>query len=189
LAAACSSGPKECKPDDATTCGEDQVCEAVQGGTPAYQCFAPVLLEGRVYDLNTLQRHLRRDGHRHRRERRPGRRRGADGQRRQLELRVPSTRTDSATGAFVPRKVRLRSQARNYVPFPSGARISLPIDTSAATAGEDGGPYVLKTPQTEVGLSPVEAGLQNLPSVGGTVELSADQRSVLLALEGPRARP
>ncbi|MGC4119185.1 MAG: carboxypeptidase-like regulatory domain-containing protein [Myxococcales bacterium] len=183
LLASCSSGPKECKPDDATTCSTDQVCEAVQNATPAFQCFAPVILRGKVYDLGTSggisgATVLATDEN--------GGPAGAavkTGSDGTYELRVPSARTDATTGAFVARKVMLRSQAKNYVPFPSGTRISLPIDTSAAKTEKDGGPYVLKTTQTDVGLSPVDASLQNLPSVSGTIELSADQKSVLLALE------
>ncbi|HEY3450519.1 MAG TPA: carboxypeptidase-like regulatory domain-containing protein [Myxococcales bacterium] len=184
LLAACSSGPKECKLDDATTCSTDQVCEVVQGGTPANQCFAPVLLKGKVYDLGTTTgisdaTVLATDEN--------GAQAGAaakTGTDGTYELRIPSTRTDATTGAFTARKVLLRSQAKNYVPFPSGTRVSLPIDTSAAKTEKDGGPYILKTTQTDVGLSPVPAAEQNLPSVSGTVELGTDQKSVLLALEG-----
>lgn len=184
LMAACSSGPKECKLDDATTCPSDQVCESVPSATPATQCFAPVLLKGKVYDLGTSSgiasaTVLATDEN--------GAQAGVPattGTDGAYEIRIPSTRTDATTGAFAARKVMLRSQAKNYVPFPSGTRISLPIDTSAAKTEKDGGPYILKTTQTDIGLSPVAAELQNLPSVSGTVEVAADQKSVLLALEG-----
>ncbi len=43
-------GPKECKLDDPSSCPADQACEQVSGKNPA--CFAPVTLEGKVYDLS-----------------------------------------------------------------------------------------------------------------------------------------
>jgi hypothetical protein len=57
------------------------------------------------------------------------------------------------------------------------------VDTAAAAREGDSGPYVLKSAQTDLGLSPVAAGAQNLATVSGTVEMSAEQKSVLLVLE------
>ena len=178
LASAC--GPRECKLDDPGTCSAEQVCEQVTGKKP--QCFAPVTLEGKVFDLSNnagikgaLVLAVDENGA----PAGPAVTTATDGA---YSLRVPSTRTDDK-GAFTSRKVMLRSQAKNFVPFPSGGRISLPIDTSAATRTADTKPYVLKSPQTDVGLTPVEAAAQNLPSVSGTVEMGADQKAVLLVLE------
>jgi hypothetical protein len=47
-------------------------------------------------------------------------------------LRIPSVRAEN-TGKPVGRKVALRAAAKNYFNFPSGVRVSLPIDTSTAT--------------------------------------------------------
>ena len=49
MASACA--PKECDVADPRTCTNSQVCERVQGGKP--QCFAPVLVQGHVFDLAT----------------------------------------------------------------------------------------------------------------------------------------
>jgi hypothetical protein len=174
-------GPAECKLDDPSSCPKEQVCEVVTGKDKPL-CFAPVQLEGRVYDLSTTSgiegaSVVATDEN------------GApagpavisttDGK---YTLRVPSTRTDDK-GTYTARKVLLRSQAKNYVPFPSGSRISLPVDTSAAMREADGKPYILKSAQTDIGLSPVMAASMNLPTVSGTVEMSADQKSVMLVLE------
>jgi hypothetical protein len=175
-------GPRECVLGDPASCPSDQVCEAVQGREKPL-CFAPVTLQGRVFDLSTSAgiggaEVLATDEN--------GSPAGAatktasDGT---YSLRVPSTRTDEQ-GTFTPRKVMLRSQAKNYLPFPSGARVSLPIDTSAATRKEGSSdPFILTSPLTDIGLAPVEAGQQNLASVSGSVDLSADQRSVMVVLE------
>ncbi len=177
------SGSRECTLDDPSSCPSDQVCEPVQGREKPL-CFAPVLLKGKVYDLGSgtgiaAAAVLASDEN--------GAPAGAavqatpDGT---YELRIPSTRTDEK-GAFSARTVMLRSQAKNYVPFPSGARLSLPIDTAGARREkeDDTSPWVLQTAQTDVGLSPVPSSEQNLPSVSGTVEVSTGQRSVLVALE------
>lgn len=174
-------GPQECKLDDPKSCPTDLTCEQVQGKEKP-QCFAPVTLGGKVFDIGT---EVGIEGALVLATDENGAPAGlavttaADGT---YTLRIPSVRTDDK-GAFVSRKVLLRSQAKNYVPFPSGSRISLPIDTAAATRSEENKPYELKSVQTDVALSPVESSAQNLPSVSGKVEISADQKSVLLVLE------
>lgn len=175
-------GARECKLDDPSSCPSDQTCEQVQGREKPL-CFAPVTLGGKVFDLSTeagiegaLVLATDENGA-------PAGAAVKTNDKGEYELRIPSVRTDEK-GTFVGRKVLLRSQAKNYLPFPSGARISLPIDTSAATRSEESKPYVLKSAQTDVGLTPVEASAKDLPSIEGTVEMSAEQRSVLLVLEG-----
>lgn len=177
------AGPQECNLTDPKSCADDLVCEQVTGRDKPL-CFAPVTLEGKVFDLATstgiaaaevlaLDENGTPAG--------TTTKTASDGT---YSLRVPSTRTDEK-GAFQSRQVLLRSQARNYVPFPSGARVSLPIDTSAATRKEGSqDPFVLKSPQTDIGLSPVAAEQQNKPSLSGTVEVSAEQKAVMLVLEG-----
>ncbi len=179
LVSAC--GPAECKLDDPASCPKDQVCEPVTGKEKPL-CFPPVQLEGRVYDLSNsagLEGASVVATDENGAPAGPAVTSGAAGA---YSLRVPSTRSDEK-GAFVARKVLLRSQAKNFTPFPSGGRISLPVDTSAAARTEDGKPYILKTAQTDIGLSPVAASAQNLPSIAGTVEMSAEQKSVMLVLE------
>ena len=173
-------GPRECKLDDASTCPAEQICEQVQGKKPT--CFAPVMLQGKVSDLSNgaaIEGALVLATDENGAPAGPAVTSAKDGA---YSLRVPSTRTDDK-GAFLSRKVMLRSQAKNFVPFPSGARVSLPIDTSAATRTDEAKPFVLTSPQTDIGLTPVDAAAKDLPSVSGTVEMSAEQKSVLLVLE------
>lgn len=179
LAAAC--GPKECKLDDPSSCPSDQTCEQVQGqSTP--KCYAPVTLEGRVFDLsnsNGIEGAVVLATDENGAPAGTATTSAAEGK---YTLRIPSVRTDDK-GTFTARKVLLRSQAKNFLPFPSGGRVSLPVDTSGATRSGDSGPYVVKTGQTDIGLSPVPIGERNFATVSGTVEMSADQKSVLLVLE------
>lgn len=179
--AACG-GPRECKLDDPGSCPTDQACEQVQGRDKPL-CFAPVTLEGKVYDLSNnaaIADALVLATDENGAPAGAAVKSGSDGA---YSLRVPSVRSDEK-GAFIARKVLLRSQAKNFTPFPSGARISLPIDTSAAARSSDTAPFVLKTAQTDIGLSPVASAMKDLPSISGTVEMSAGQKAVLLVLEG-----
>jgi len=174
-------GPKECVLTDPSSCPTDQVCESVQGRDKPL-CFAPVTLKGKVFALDTSSgiadaRVLAADENGA-----PAGTTAITDKDGAYTLRVPSTRTDEK-GAFTSRKVMLRAQAKNYEPFPSGARVSLPIDTSAATRMKDTDPYVLQSPLTDIGLTPVMASQQNLATVTGTVELPGEQRAVMLVLE------
>lgn len=174
-------GPRECKLDDPTSCPSEQACELVSGKDKP-QCFAPVTLEGKVFDLSTkagIKGALVLATDENGAPAGPAVTTTTDGL---YSLRVPSTRTDEK-GTFTSRKVSLRSQAKNFIPFPSGGRISLPIDTSAAARTEDTKPYVLKSAQTDIGLTPVDAAARAFPSISGTVEMGAGQKSVLLVLE------
>ena len=177
----CACGPKECALPDPASCPKEQTCEQVQGRAKPL-CFAPVTLEGKVSDLSTsagvaAAQVLAMDEN--------GSPAGAatlTDSAGAYTLRVPSVRSDEK-GAFVSRKLLLRCQAKNYFPFPSGARVSLPVDTSGATRTKDDAPYVLKSAQTDIGLSPVDAAAQGLPQVSGTVDVTAGQGAVLVVLE------
>lgn len=184
LAFLSACGQRECKLDDPGSCPTDQVCEQVQGEAGSKPlCFSPVTLGGKVFDLTTnggiagaVVLATDENGS-------PAGAAVTTDSNGDYTLRVPSTRTDTK-GTFVSRRVLLRSQAKNYLPFPSGSRLSLPVETAAATRSEERKPYLLETPQTDIGLSPVEANAKDLPSISGTVEMSAGQKSVLLVLEG-----
>lgn len=179
--AAC--GPTECKLDDPASCPQNEACEQVTGrGKPL--CFPPVQLEGRVFDLSSnagikgasvvaTDENGAPAG--------PAVTSTTDGA---YTLRVPTTRSDDkGTPVTAARKVLLRSQAKNFLPFPSGSRISLPIDLAAAARSEERKPYVLRSTQTDVGLSPVSPNALDRATLSGKVELSAEQKSVMLVLE------
>ncbi len=177
--AAC--GQSECKLDDPSACSGGAVCESVNGLTTG-RCFQPVQLQGRVFDISTAAAlsgatvsALDVNGA-------PAGDVVTSGSDGTYVLRIPSPRADE-TGKPVARSVLLRAAAEDYVPFPSGLRISLPIDTGPAKQADAKGPWVLSSPLTEVGLSPVPAGEAGRSRITGTVELSAGQRSVLVAVE------
>ena len=101
--AAC--GPAECKLEDPSSCPREQTCEQVTGKKPL--CFAPVVLEGKVFDLSNSAgikgaQVLATDEN--------GASAGPSvfsGEGGAYSLRVPSVRNDEK-GAFVSRKVSLR---------------------------------------------------------------------------------
>jgi hypothetical protein len=178
--AACG-GPKECVLGDASSCPSDQACEQVSGRDKPL-CFAPVTLSGKVFNLNTSAGIADAEvmatdingaaaGN--------AVRTAADGT---YTLRIPSARADDK-GTPIARSVKLRAQAKDFYPFPSGSRVSLPIDTTGAAQKDGAGPWIVASPLTDVGLGPVPAGEAGRPSISGTVEISADQKSVLLVLE------
>ncbi len=185
LIAGCGGGKSECKLDDASSCSSGQVCEVVQNqDKPA--CFNPVQLQGRVFDLSASTgigsatvSALDANGA-------PAAsvaNTGADGS---YVLRIPSNRAD-INGAPIGRKVSLRASARNYQPFPSGVRVSLPIDTSAATQADSSKPYVLSSEQTDIGLFLLPDSQQGRSTVSGTVEVSPGQTGVLVVAESSGA--
>ena len=172
---------RECRLDDPNACSADTTCEAVQNRTTGL-CLPPVVVEGKVFDLaskagiegaqvTALDANGAPVG--------AGAVTAADGT---YKLRVPSTRTDEQ-GNFVARKVLLRAQAKNYVPFPSGTRVSLPLDTADATRADANQPWVKAGGLADIGLQALPAGEQGRPAVRGKVEVSGDQKGVLVALE------
>lgn len=178
--AACG-GPKECVLGDASSCPSDQACEAVQGREQPL-CFAPVTLAGKVFNLDTQAGIADAEVMATDANGAPAGnavRTAADGT---YALRIPTARTDDK-GTIVGRSVKLRAQAKDFFPFPSGSRVSLPIDTGGAAQKDGAGPWLVASPLTDVGLAPVPAGQAGRPSISGTVELSAAQKSVLLVLE------
>lgn len=180
---ACSS--RECRLDDPEACSTDTVCEPVQGSEQAL-CFEPVELHGKVFDLESEAA-------------------VADARVTALDingapvgdvvvtdgsgsyvLRVPSTRLDEE-GTPVARKLTLRASAQDYQTFPSGLRVALPIDTSAAArAGdeeEDGGTWRIAGGQTDVGLALLPEADRGHPQVSGQVELQPGQGGALVVAQ------
>lgn len=117
--------PASTEPDGG--CSAGQVCEAVQGQAQ-YMCFAPVVIEGKVFDLQSNApiadaRIVAIDAN------------GAaasdvatskvDGN---YSLRIPSTR--NADGSVVSAGYTLRADALGYQAFPGGVRPSLPVQVS-----------------------------------------------------------
>jgi hypothetical protein len=174
-------GPKECVPGDESSCPPDQACEAVQGRDKRL-CFAPVALSGKVFDLDSAAGIAGAEVMATDENGAPAGgavRTTSDGT---YTLWIPTTRADDK-GTPIGRRVRLRAQAKDHYPFPSGSRVSLPIDTSNAAQKDGAGPWLVSSPLTDVGLAPMPQGQTGRPSISGVVELSAGQKSVLLVLE------
>lgn len=181
LGAAC--GPsRECKLDDPKGCGDTLVCEKVEGKTQG-MCFAPVRIEGKVFELGSGKAIAKAEVAAQDINGTPVGDVAASDDSGRFSLRVPSVRTDDK-GSFVARKVTLRASATGYVTFPSGIRVALPIDTTGAVQKDASSPYLVTGSLADIGLSSLPAGEQNLPSITGTVELSAGQRGVLVVAEG-----
>jgi hypothetical protein len=70
------------------------------------------------------------------------------------ELSVPVIRNDDGSPADA--SITLRVAAQSYLPFPSGARVALPIELDSADAEEHG--YSIRNPLTRVDLIPFESG-------------------------------
>lgn len=69
-------------------------------------------------------------------------------------LEVPAVRDEE--GKPVPATFTLNAAAQDFQPFPSGARVALPIEVSEASL--EGAEYVVQSSLTEIGLIPLGAG-------------------------------
>lgn len=175
-------GAKECVLSDPASCPTDFACESVSGREKPL-CFKPITLKGKVFDLSNAAaikgaQVLATDENGA-----PAGLSTTTGDDGTYSLRIPSPRTDDK-GTIAGRKVMLQSQAKNFVPFPSGARISLPIDTATATRANESEPYAaISSPLTDIGLTPVEMNAQNLATITGKATVSEGQTAVLISLE------
>jgi hypothetical protein len=176
LAVGCGEdGP--CDPIAQTGCEDGNVCENVVGKEPA--CFAPVAIEGRVFDLDDDS--------------------GIDGARvvavdvngaavsnvvksgedGKYKLPIPTDRNPDGTPVALSGNVTLRADAQDYASFPGTVRQPLPIDI--ATATKTGSSYIVKSALTDIGML---AGLSGQTgSITGTVERPDDITGVVVVAE------
>ena len=175
LAAACG-GNNTCDPIAQTGCDNGEVCENTTDGSSA--CYAPVELQGRVFDLADdsaiAGAHvvaLDTSGA-------PVGNVATTADDGTYSLPVPSTRNPDGTPVAVT--VTLRADAAGYQSFPGGVRQALPVDTSAATRSGDG--YVVQTALTDVGMI-AEPGGTGTGSIQGTVDVPDDHAGVLVVAE------
>lgn len=173
---ACGSGNTACNLDTNEGCSDGKVCEQVQGGQPA--CFAPVQVQGRVFDLangNGISnaRVVAMD---------PNgtaisgvARTANDGS---YTLRIPTERT--STGMPVSARFTLRADAQGYQTFPGGIRPPIPVDTTVATMSDGGTPATIMNATTDIGLIALPPGDRGI--VTGRVE--GNQRSGVLIVGG-----
>jgi hypothetical protein len=149
-----------CSVEEQTGCDEGLVCEEVVGDADRQTgCFAPVTLQGRVFDALSdagigAAHVVARDAN------------GSavssvaiSAANGSYSLSVPVRRTASGT----PERTfyTLRADAASYATFPRAPRVALPIEVSLAT----GDPPVLQNAATDIGLIP-------LPDAAGTGSIS-----------------
>jgi len=156
-----------CTVGDDRTCGGGLVCERIEGEDEP-GCFAPLVVRGRVFDLDSNGgiAAARVDA-----EEAGGRPVGdvattaSDGT---FALRLPSVRKDGS-GTPVGQTIKLGAAARDYAPFPGGLRVALPIDTAKAEKAADGA-WVVSGGATSIGLDPLPEPMRGLATISGRVE-------------------
>jgi hypothetical protein len=167
-----------CSVDPQSGCAAGQTCENVANGGTA--CFAPVFVEGKVtssadskpvagalvvardandavasYDVATS---------------------AADGT---YKLAIPTTR--NTDGKPTLPTFALRADAAGFATFPSGLRISLPIDVSSPVRQPDGS-WVVQNAGTDVSLDPL-ANASSLGTISGTVQGAPTTGTLVVAAD------
>jgi len=165
-----------CDPVARTGCDDGLVCEQVQGEEEP-QCFAPVVLKGRVINLAANSgiggaRVVAVDVN------------GAaasgvavsasDGT---YTLEVPAARGPDGIPSAFP--VTLRTDAQGYQSFPGTLRQPLPVDVGAAVDMD--GQYVVQTSLTDIGLFPQQNAGGG--SIKGKAAVPPDHAGVLVVAE------
>lgn len=160
----------ECVLGSSEGCTKDQVCEAVEGGTPA--CFAPVEIVGQVFDSASGQGIegavvVARDAS------------GAavsglattksDGS---YSLVVPVARDGQGNPTNV--QVTLRADAAGYLTFPLAPRVALPVEMDRAADG------VVSSGATDVALIALPDAT-GLGSIAGHVAIDDPTGTLLVA--------
>jgi len=172
---ACGGGSETCVLGEPSGCGADLVCEAVTDGQA--RCFAPIHVEGRVFDLATNTgivgaRVVAIDAN------------GApvstvveSGANGAYSLPVPTTRDTS--GGAVAAQVTLRADAQGYLTFPTAPRLGIPVELSAASDADGDGDEEVVSSVTDIGLIVRMDVGSGVAIVRGTVE-AADPGGVLV---------
>ena len=183
LACGDDGGDGTCELGTSEGCDEVLVCEAVAGGDPA--CFAPVFVEGRVFDTATDggigdARVVALDVN-------GGARStvvfsAADGSYR---LPVPAER--DAEGNPTSDRVTLRVAAQGYQRFPTAPRQALPLELADAAMDGETGDWVLMNAATDVGLVGLPGGAAGLATIEGVVEADDPGGVLVVAVQGEAA--
>ena len=178
ISAACG-GDGKCDLSEHSGCDDGKACERVQDSEDPI-CAAPVVVTGRVFDLNTDAgvagaRILGLDANN-----------AAvtfvavSGSDGKFSLAIPTVRDADGKPTTVP-QITLRADASGYLAFPSGIRPALPVDTSAPQLVD--GKYVIASSVTDIGLLPVEAGGPATGTIRGKVAENPTAAGVLVVAE------
>lgn len=176
-------GDGTCVLGAAEGCATGRVCEEVQGGEP--RCFAPVHVEGRVFDAATDvgivgARVVAIDAN--------GAPRstvvesGVDGA---YSLPVPTTR--DANGVPVAAQLTLRADAAGYQTFPTAPRLGIPIELSDADDADGDGDDEVVTAATDIALFRRADVGSGVAAVRGTVDAPEPGGVLVVAVQSGRA--
>lgn len=170
---------KTCDPVAQTGCEGGNVCEVVAGGEPT--CFAPVAIEGRVFDLETDAgiedaRVVAVDIN------------GAavsnvvlSGPDGAYRLPIPTERNADGTPVNLEGNVTLRADARGYESFPGTVRQPLPLDLATATPVD--GRLVIGGTLADIAMSSLGDG-GTAGAIVGTVEVPDSITGIVVVAEG-----
>ena len=149
-------------------CAEGLACDPVDGQDGVYVCGEPVEIHGMVIDLQTgapipgaLVNALDRTG--------APLGTVAVTDAAGLYALVVSAPRDENGELSATAKFTLQAFARDYLPFPSGIRVALPVDGSQASFDSARGVHVIENPLTTVGLVLLPPDRQGGVTVSGTV--------------------
>lgn len=171
------STPPPCDVEAQTGCETGLACERVEGGQPA--CFAPIYVEGRVLKASdgttgiAGARVVARDVNGALASRDVAV--SADGGAYRLAIPTPR----KSDGAPAVPEIALRADALGYATYPSGLRVSLPIDVTTPAKQGDGS-YVVKNASTDIALDAL-ADATGLGTVSGVVKAERAAGTLVVA--------
>jgi len=164
-------------------CNEGRVCEPVTGSEEP-QCFAPLYIEGRVFDSATgvgimdarivaldVNSFARSDVTFS----------GLDG-----TYSLPISVERNAEGVPVTEQVTLRVAASGYQPFPRAPRTALPIDLGMAGETDEGDRVVMNA-ATDVALIELEGDTTGFGTITGVVDHDTPGGVLVVAEQGGTA--
>lgn len=171
-----------CEVGTSTGCMDGLVCEEVEGAEePA--CFAPVHVEGRVFDSSDDgpiegARVVALDVNGFARS-------GVVFSNVMGQYSLPISVKRNADGAPLMDAITLRVAASGYQPFPEAPRTALPIDLGTAADGE--GHLTVQNAATDVALIPLPGDTSGLGTISGRVDWDAPGGVLVTATQGDTA--
>ncbi len=180
---ACGSDDKElafgesCEPNGERFCEQQLTCAERESG--GHACFNPVVLSGKVFDLETAA--ALQDAHvlALNQEATAVSDVAISAENGTYRLAVPARR--DANGKPVQQFYSLRASAQDYQTFPGGIRTALPVDASTATNVD--GKWVIATPLTDIGLLVLPESQRGQPEISGQVRAGGRSAGVLVVAE------
>ena len=181
-----------CDMDD-DLCGPGLVCEAVESEEEVgHQCYAPVVVEGYVFDAESSEPVEGAQVIAFDEERSALSDVAVTDEFGEYALRIPAVRDEE--GEVIQQMFTLRASAQDYQTFPGGLRQAQPIDASRAERvedhgeegeeGEEGeGAYVVDTAQTDIALIELPSDEQGFASLSGHVDIEGGLGGVLVVAE------